>query len=338
MIFSLAKLILLLGLPIVTFLIVRRKITNHTYCITFAVFGIAVVPFSFILTLHFGLLPSLFQVITLPINWVSMLFGYSYQELLIPNIIVWGTLSVLCGYVFDIFLDTGKSKDKKLWDAVINGELFQVRKLLHDKADPNCSIEGIPPLVEAAGNGDTDIVHELLNFKADVNIKANQSVTPIIMAAQQGHIDIANILIQNNAEINSARDDNGATALMMAVQQGHSDLVSLLLKNGADINQSAADGQTALYLAAEYGNIDIVNTLLKSGANVNIACHERESSIYVAAHKGYLEIVKALIDAGADLTLRFKGATLLYAACRSGHEEIARLLLEKGSVGRQRSP
>ena len=51
-----------------------------------------------------------------------------------------------------------------------------------------------------------------------------------------------------------------------------------------------------------------------------------------AATEGHQEIVRLLIDKGADLNIAImNGSTALHMAPREGHQEIVRLLLDKGA-------
>ncbi|XP_033738789.1 uncharacterized protein LOC117326235 [Pecten maximus] len=110
----------------------------------------------------------------------------------------------------------------QLSEAVISGDISEVRRLLEEGADPNKS----DALYGAAISGHTDTVQILLDRGADVN----QSCA-LPGAAWKGHKDIIKILLDRGADINKSYP------LIRAASEGHRDTVRLLLDNGADWNQ-----------------------------------------------------------------------------------------------------
>ncbi|MBF0176911.1 MAG: ankyrin repeat domain-containing protein [Magnetococcales bacterium] len=58
--------------------------------------------------------------------------------------------------------------------------------------------------------------------------------TALIHAAEAGRVDLVEELIQRGAEIN-LRDQWGRTALSAALHNDHREIVTLLLKHGADV-------------------------------------------------------------------------------------------------------
>ncbi|MGB8848069.1 MAG: ankyrin repeat domain-containing protein, partial [Terracidiphilus sp.] len=77
-------------------------------------------------------------------------------------------------------------------------------------------------LIQAATNGDTAAVQQLLNKGADIE----------------------------------AKDAYGETALFEAARNGNTEVVTLLLNKGANIEAKDTYGETALYEAARKGNTE----------------------------------------------------------------------------------
>jgi ankyrin repeat protein len=62
---------------------------------------------------------------------------------------------------------------------------------------------------------------------------------PLFKAASHGKLDLMRILVNElGADVNQAKEDNGATALILAAQNGVVDIVRCLGKElGADMNK-----------------------------------------------------------------------------------------------------
>lgn len=97
------------------------------------------------------------------------------------------------------------------------------------------------------------------------------------------------------------------TPLLAAVQTGRYDVTEKLIDSGASINYSNFEGGTALMLAASQGNMDICWLLLNSGAEVNASCFDHGqlqcSAIDAAAKSGHYEIASLLLELGANISV-----------------------------------
>src|SRR5215470_3037698 len=94
--------------------------------------------------------------------------------------------------------------------------------------------------------------------------------------------------------------------------------------------------------AARKGDAAAVKQLLDGGVDVNTKFRYNATAIFFACDAGNLDVVKVLLDHGADLTIKdtFYGFTPLMLAVspaqnrRPEHTEIAKLLIAKGSPGK----
>ncbi|KAJ6788394.1 hypothetical protein PWT90_07789 [Aphanocladium album] len=121
----------------------------------------------------------------------------------------------------------------------------------------------------AAGQGQEAIVKLLLNKRADINAKDQNSRTPLSWAAGQGHKGVTELLLDNDADAGS-RDDSGRTPLSWAAATGNISTVALLLCHGnASADAPDDHGQTPLSYAAQRGQEAIVHRLLSEKINVN---------------------------------------------------------------------
>lgn len=98
--------------------------------------------------------------------------------------------------------------------------------LLSQEADPN-GVSGTPPLVTAAKLGDIGAVTSLLDNKAMIDVRDNQSKTALMRAAENGHAEIVDILIKRGANI-FLQDNTGQTAEVLASAAGRTDIAQLI--------------------------------------------------------------------------------------------------------------
>lgn len=95
--------------------------------------------------------------------------------------------------------------------------------------------------------------------------------------------------------------------------------------------------------AARKGDAAAVEKLLDEGVDVNTKFRYGATALFYACDHGHVDVVKVLLDKGADLTIKdtFYGFTPLMLAVspaqkrKPEHTEIAKLLIGKGSPGKE---
>lgn len=198
--------------------------------------------------------------------------------------------------------------------------------------EANLGIETVPaatPLMKAAGEGDLDRVHELVELGAPINSRAPQG-TPLSRAAEEGHDEVVWYLLRQGAEPDLASSD-GLTPLMVASQEGNDRIIRMLMKAGARVNAVSADGDTALAWAARSGNLSAVRILLGEGGSVNVT-REGESLLMQVVGQNNLLMSQVLIDAGADVRyVSPEGRNALDVARQKGNRDLEMLLVQSGA-------
>ncbi len=163
----------------------------------------------------------------------------------------------------------------------------------------------------------------------------------LLEAAAEGETDAVRFLLDRGADPDGFVPGDG-TPLLVAAAEGHEEVVQVLLAAGADPNAQAPGDGSALIAAAHEGQVEVARLLLAAGAEVDLVVDGDENALIQAAWEGELEMVRLLLDAGADPNARVVTnrseehpdgvvRTPLRMAHRGGHEEVERLLRERGA-------
>ena len=147
---------------------------------------------------------------------------------------------------------------------------------------------------EAASQGLTQKVLELVKKGVDVNIPDQEGRTALMLAAFDGHTQIVRFLLDNKAYVDT-RDGMGRTALMYAASGPNPETVQLLLERRADPNLVDQDEKfTALMFAAAEGQTRVVEILLKHGADASLLDADGETALDFAQNNGHTEVARLL--------------------------------------------
>ena len=115
--------------------------------------------------------------------------------------------------------------------------------------------------VIAARHGAMKCLQVMILAKADVTLKDTDGETPVAAAAEHGCVDIVHLLVQNKADIDARYD--GDTPVMIASRQGHVHVVHLLIRAKADATRcSDGTNESPLFVAAARGHEATVRCIL----------------------------------------------------------------------------
>jgi hypothetical protein len=131
--------------------------------------------------------------------------------------------------------------------ASLTGEVEAVRLLLGRKVDVNAvrtragqqrngptNNQKVTALYNAAAQGSTQMVQDLIKAGANVNARDSRSLTPLhfALASETPSLEVIRTLLAAGADVN-ARDNTGETPLDWAEKFGYRDVVRTLTKSGA---------------------------------------------------------------------------------------------------------
>jgi len=251
--------------------------------------------------------------------------------------------------------DSAVARFESAVEAVVNGDAVALRNLLL----------GHPDLVRARSTYVTPHdppMHRatLLHYVAANGVEGWRQKTP------KSAVAIAKMLLDAGAEADALADMYGGecTTMSMLVSSAHpaaaglqSALAETLIDGGASVARCGKGKWTApLAVALAFGYADTARTLVRRGAAVDsvdlaagfgrledarrllpaASALERHRAVALAAQHGHVDVLKLLLDAGEDPN-RYNPegnhghSTPLHQAVWAGHEDVVRVLVERGA-------
>src|SRR5262245_28997790 len=260
-------------------------------------------------------------------------------------------LCLLCSFPWEGLTQNSKESLASLIEA---GNRRAALDRIRAGADVNAvQPDGTRPIHWAVYQLDYELLGALIAKKANVNVRNEFGATPIAEAAKVADVRMVKMLLDAGAEPEGANQD-GQTALMLAIKTGEVAVVDMLIKAGANVNTiEKFHHQTPLMwaAAAEKNAGEMVKLLLSKGADVKpralysdwpnqISSEPRAqyrpvgglTALLYASRDGCYDCVEALIGAGADVNVPTpEGVTPLMAALDNDHNDVAKLLLDRGA-------
>ena len=112
-------------------------------------------------------------------------------------------------------------------------------------------------LLDAARNGDTELLRSYLNAGAPATLTSYAGDSLVMLAAYHGHAETVQLILHHGGDANAA-NDRGQTPLAGAVFKGYSDVARVLLDAGADPDAGTPSARAA---AQMFARADILELL-----------------------------------------------------------------------------
>ncbi len=227
---------------------------------------------------------------------------------------------------FDSRNDENKNNVIKLIEAARDGQTNTVQELLNSGTDIN-GYDSLTALFGASNEGHSDVVELLCRRGADVDIRDINGHTALMAAAAKGYSKIVEILLSHKANING-KDDYKQTALFYASGKGHTTVVELLCTRGANVDIPNINGRTALSAAAGEGHKECIEILLNQKAAINWQDIYQQTALLLSSFGGHADTIDFLCTQGAEIDIpNVHGGTALLAAAAGGHTKCVEILL-----------
>ncbi|MGE0206473.1 MAG: ankyrin repeat domain-containing protein [Candidatus Babeliales bacterium] len=206
------------------------------------------------------------------------------------------------------------AETKKFLDAIKQGQYQMLKDMLEQQSisldDKN---EG---LLEAAENGNLDIVQLLIKKGAQIN---ESHILEYAVKKEFEHV-VEFLLTQEGVDVDNPDNDKYWSNLMFAAWNGNQKIAQLLLDHDADIHHENIFEQTPLIFAARECkhkknncNYDIMQSLLhllhSNLEEINRQDYYGYSALAYAIGHACTKTVKLLLEAGADPFLEYRDGT-----------------------------
>lgn len=166
----------------------------------------------------------------------------------------------------------------------------------------------------------------------DINYTDRHGVSAAYVAAESGHCDILHNLGDLGASLEIA-NQNGWSPIHVASQQGHSLVIKSLAKRNVSLNLRSANrsGSSPIILACTNGHLSTLIVLLDLGANLDSKNSLGQGPVHICCMYGYDKCLMLLLARGAEYTASdTNGFTPIEFAVMFGHDDCIRVLMERG--------
>lgn len=217
-------------------------------------------------------------------------------------------------------------------DLIINHQLRSIQMGPFNDLESN--------LRKAVTNQDTPTVQELVRYSDSLAQapEARMHVTRILWKAViDAPREIADLILASTAgpfDFMFVDDINGRTCLHEAAIVGIIRLVNLCLENGVPPNKVDGYGRSALHYAAMHGHAAVCHRLIEVGLPPDVTDVDSCTPLIYATLKGSVDCVRILVEEGkvsVQTSSLSRDLMSLSLAARSGHVDVAILLLKHGS-------
>ncbi|KAI8902560.1 ankyrin repeat-containing domain protein [Globomyces pollinis-pini] len=163
-----------------------------------------------------------------------------------------------------------------LTDAIINGDLVQLKKLLKchrlptSLPNPN---NGKPLVFEAIEKNQYQITEYLLlnEIVPLQDLKDFDGNTCLMTAVNYQNAEVVNLILSRAKHLIPIANNKGKTPLLLSCELGLLEITKKLIEMGASINEKDLDGSTPLHYVSSWGHADLISLLISCGADVTIS-------------------------------------------------------------------
>ena len=227
-----------------------------------------------------------------------------------------------------------KSNQTSLILACVKGSNDAIKVLLKAGADLKIADADGDTCIHHAARNDccTQVIKSIITDGVDVNATNKYNETALLIACKEGKTDVIHILINARADPNIP-DDKGATCIHHAVRKGCSkDALEAIVHLCTNVNATDKNNETALMIACKRGNKDAMNVLLTVGAT-NCCDPNGDTCLHYAVRNDCCtEVFQSLITHGVDVEVtNMYNETALLIACKEGKNDAINVLLNAGA-------
>ena len=234
------------------------------------------------------------------------------------------------GFSVDCRNTTGRTP---LMNAALNGNVQVVKSIIKREADPSLmDNRGLNTLHYAAQGGNTDIISLIHTHLPNIDSKTREGDTPLMLAALNGKLRAVKWFLERGATV-ACEEKRGWNTLHHAAQGGDTDIISLIHTHLPNIDSKTGEGDTPLMLATLWGKLHAVKWFLEKGATVACENNVGWNTLHYAAQGGDTDIISLIHTHLPNIESKTgNGYTPLMVAASRGELLAVKWFLEKGAT------
>lgn len=150
---------------------------------------------------------------------------------------------------------------EKMWfDAVIDGKIPMLEKLLEKGVDINTTADGWfqSAVFFSIRTRNIEMYKFLRKSGALLNMPDNRGITSLRMAVETGDLDFISLILEEDPSQINIADAYGYTPFLIAASSGEIEIVNLLLSSGADFDVKDKEGSTPLLSLSSAKKIECI--------------------------------------------------------------------------------
>ena len=188
------------------------------------------------------------------------------------------------------------------------GSIECVRVLLDTKNDMKLLFDSDSVLTGAGLSGNIELFTYLLDYIVDHGLQLNDSIIlncfqTLANTNRLDNIEITTRLLSHVKDVNftQSRNFTHSSFLGLACGVGNCELVRILLERGADRNAEFQDDKGALCVAAHRAHLNVIKLMLEWKSGDKISINSINIALLAACKQGHIEVVRFLIERGANV-------------------------------------
>jgi len=202
-------------------------------------------------------------------------------------------------FTSSFYLLNAQTASSKIFAAVRNNDIKEVKALLDNGSDPNSFDEdGDHILMFAALYASADCMQLLIEKGSNVNAKNKLDETALMWSVHD--LSKMKLLIRYGADVNAKASSGNTSLLIASVVHGKYEAVKLLLDKGADALAVNNKKENALIRAALFNDTATISLLLSKGIDINALSGDSTTALLNAALNVNSPVVIQLLERGAD--------------------------------------
>ena len=199
-------------------------------------------------------------------------------------------------------------------------------------------------IYECSKSGDLECVVHWLNVKHDINKRDDSGFAPLHLTCLHGKTEIVQQLIDRGANVNLLSEKD-LLSPMACLAQGRANLnfnegtfykiVSILKKAGGSINRTKDEATPPVKAAIVHGDLDLLDFFMSVHVHIFVEDTDKRSMLHHCSlnpNSNSISVLRRLIDRGLDINGQDSdGNTPLHLALNPFNREIAEYLISAGA-------